>query len=132
MDITEKYMSRFSHLPKDRQLMVAMISAVDDGVGEITAELERQCILENTLIYFQSDNGPSRESRNWLDGNEDLYYGGSTGVFSVDEGCEVSGGYWDRGIRGIYIVRSSMPGHLPMPRRNRQKQGAMEDPSKLL
>ena len=62
--------------------MAAMISAVDDGVGEIRAELERQNLLENTILYFQSDNGPSRESRNWLDGNEDLYYGGSTGVFS--------------------------------------------------
>ena len=62
--------------------MAAMISAVDDGVGDIRAELERQNLLEDTLIYFQSDNGPSRESRNWLDGTEDLYYGGSTGIFS--------------------------------------------------
>ncbi|MBR5112076.1 MAG: sulfatase-like hydrolase/transferase, partial [Clostridia bacterium] len=82
MHAPEKYMKRFEHLPKDRQLMAAMISAVDDGVGEIRAELERRGLLENTIIYFQSDNGPSRESRNWLDGTEDLYYGGSTGVFS--------------------------------------------------
>ena len=82
MHAPEKYMQRFAHLPKDRRLMAAMISAVDDGVGEITAALEQQGLLENTLIYYQSDNGPSRESRNWLDGNEDLYYGGSTGIFS--------------------------------------------------
>lgn len=82
MHAPEKYMKRFEHLPKDRQLMAAMISAVDDGVGDIRAELERQNLLEDTLIYFQSDNGPSRESRNWLDGTEDLYYGGSTGIFS--------------------------------------------------
>ncbi len=82
MHAPEKYMRRFAHLPKDRQLMAAMISAVDDGVGEIRAELERRGLLENTIIYFQSDNGPSRESRNWLDGTEDLYYGGSTGIFS--------------------------------------------------
>lgn len=82
MHAPEKYLKRFEHLPKDRQLMAAMISAVDDGVGEIRAELEKLGLLDNTLIYFQSDNGPSRESRNWLDGNEDLYYGGSTGIFS--------------------------------------------------
>ncbi len=82
MHAPEKYLKRFENLPKDRQLMAAMISAVDDGVGEIRAELEKRGLLENTLIYFQSDNGPSRESRNWLDGNEDLYYGGSTGIFS--------------------------------------------------
>ena len=82
MHAPKKYLERFSHLPWDRQIMAAMISAVDDGVGEIRAELARQGLLENTLIYFQSDNGPSRESRNWMDGREDPYYGGTAGAFS--------------------------------------------------
>ncbi|MBR3767633.1 MAG: sulfatase-like hydrolase/transferase [Clostridia bacterium] len=82
MHAPEKYMNRFSHLPWDRRVMAAMISAVDDGVGEIRNELERQGLTDNTIIYFQSDNGPSRESRNWLDGTEDPYYGGTTGIFS--------------------------------------------------
>ncbi|MEG1891983.1 MAG: sulfatase-like hydrolase/transferase, partial [Clostridia bacterium] len=82
MHAPEKYLKRFAHLPWDRQIMAAMISAVDDGMGEIRAELERQGLLENTLIYFQSDNGPSRESRNWLDGREDPYYGGTSGHFT--------------------------------------------------
>lgn len=82
MHAPEKYLKRFPHLSKDRQIMAAMISAVDDGVGEIRAELERQGILGDTIIYFQSDNGPSRESRNWLDGTEDYYYGGTAGQFS--------------------------------------------------
>ena len=91
MHAPKKYMDRFSHLPWDRQVMAAMISAVDDGVGEIRAELKRQGITDNTCIFFQSDNGPSRESRNWLDGTEDYYYGGSTGnlkghKFSLFEG----------------------------------------------
>lgn len=82
MHAPEKYLRRFPYLSKDRQIMAAMISAVDDGVGEIRNELERQGILDNTIIYFQSDNGPSREARNWLDGTEDYYYGGTTGIFS--------------------------------------------------
>lgn len=82
MHAPEKYIKRFEHLPEDRRMMAAMISAVDDGVGEIRAELERQGILDNTILYFQSDNGPSRESRNWLDGTDDPYYGGTTGQFS--------------------------------------------------
>lgn len=82
MHAPQKYLDRFSHLPRDRQIMAAMISAVDDGVGELTAELKRQNLLENTILYFQSDNGPSRESRNWLDGTPDPYYGGTTGIFS--------------------------------------------------
>lgn len=81
MHAPEKYMERFSHLPWDRQVMAAMLSAVDDGIGDIRDELKRQGILENTIIYFQSDNGPSRESRNFLDGREDPYYGGSSGIF---------------------------------------------------
>ena len=81
MHAPEKYMKRFAHLPWDRQVMGAMISAVDDGVGEIKNELIRHGIADNTIIYFQSDNGPSRESRNWMDGRTDLYYGGTSGVF---------------------------------------------------
>jgi arylsulfatase A-like enzyme len=86
-----KYTDRFAHLPWDRRIMAAMISAVDDGVGEIMAELRRNGILENTIVFFQSDNGPSRESRNWLDGTLDPYYGSSSGLlkghkFSLYEG----------------------------------------------
>ena len=82
MHAPEKYINRFPDLPADRQIMAAMISAVDDGVGEIRNELKRQGLLENTIIYFQSDNGPSRESRNWLDGTLDYYYGGTAGIFT--------------------------------------------------
>ena len=109
MHAPEKYLKRFEHLPWDRRIMAAMISAVDDGVGEIRAELERQGILENTLIYFQSDNGPSRETRNWLDGTEDPYYGGTSGIFT---GHKFS--LFEGGVRIPSIV--SWPGHIPAGR----------------
>jgi arylsulfatase A-like enzyme len=80
---------------------------VDDGVGHLLAELRRLGIAENTCILFTSDNGPSRESRNWLDGTPDPYYGGTTGglrghKFSLFEG----------GIRVPAIMRwpSAIPG----------------------
>lgn len=82
MHAPQEYLDRFAHLPWDRRVMAAMISAVDDGVGEICNELKEQGLMDNTIIYFQSDNGPSRESRNWLDGTEDLYYGGTSGKFT--------------------------------------------------
>ena len=81
MHAPEKYINRFPDLPWDRQIMAAMISAVDDGVGEISGTLKKYGLFDDTIIYFQSDNGPSRESRNWLDGTEDPYYGGTTGKF---------------------------------------------------
>jgi arylsulfatase A-like enzyme len=59
--------------------MAAMLSAMDDSVGKIIDELKKLGLYDNTITFFQSDNGPSRESRNWLDGNLDPYYGGSTG-----------------------------------------------------
>lgn len=104
-----KYLKRFEHLPWDRRIMTAMISAVDDGVGEIRAELERLDLLNNTINYFQSDNGPSRESRNWLDGTGDPYYGVTAGAFA---GHKYS--LFECGIRIPAIV--SWPGHIPAGR----------------
>ena len=91
MHAPPKYMDRFGHLPWDRQVMAAMLGAVDDGVGEIMAEVDRLGLADSTCTFFTSDNGPSRESRNWLDGKLDPYYGGTTGrlkghKFSLYEG----------------------------------------------
>ncbi len=91
MHAPQEYMDRFAHLPWDRRVMAAMISAVDDAIGEIMDEVTRVGEAENTLTFFVSDNGPSRESRNWLDGTMDPYYGGTAGglkghKFSLFEG----------------------------------------------
>ena len=98
MHAPKKYMDRFAHLPWDRQVMAAMLSAVDDGVGEIMAELKRQGVAENTCTFFTSDNGPSRESRNWLDGNLDPYYGGTAGKLKGHKFSLFEGGIREPGI----------------------------------
>ena len=42
---------------KNRQAYAGMISALDDQVGRIVAELEKKHLRDNTLILFASDNG---------------------------------------------------------------------------
>jgi arylsulfatase A-like enzyme len=107
MHAPRPYLDRFPDLPPGRRIMAAMLGAMDDGVGAIRAELDRQGILDNTAVFFMSDNGPSRETRNWLDGRKDPYYGGTTGglkghKFSLFEG----------GIRvpGVLVWPDRIPG----------------------
>jgi len=48
----------------DRRTYAAMVEKVDEGVGMLLAELERQGIGDNTLIVLSSDNGGERFSDN--------------------------------------------------------------------
>lgn len=68
MDATEKYLRRFRHIedPK-RRTMAAMLSAMDDAVGDMLNALRSANVYDNTLIFFVSDNGgptKSNASRN--------------------------------------------------------------------
>ncbi len=52
------YMQRVSYITDpQRQIYAAMVVALDDGVGQVLATLQAQNILDNTLIFFLSDNG---------------------------------------------------------------------------
>ncbi len=46
---------------KPRATLAGMVTALDDYVGRIVADLENQGIADNTLIIFTSDNGPHDE-----------------------------------------------------------------------
>ncbi len=52
------YMKKFDKIQDPyRRAYTAMVSSMDDGIGEILATLEKKQQLENTLIWFISDNG---------------------------------------------------------------------------
>ena len=51
----------YSSQPETRATFAAMITLLDDEVGEIVSKLEELGIAGNTLIIFTSDNGPHRE-----------------------------------------------------------------------
>lgn len=58
LEAPEKYLSRFPDAePPARRYALAMISAIDDGVGRIFQTLEKYKIEDETMIFFMGDNG---------------------------------------------------------------------------
>ena len=54
---------------ENRRIHAAMVSEFDHGVGQIISTLESENILENTLVWFMSDNGgliPKSQLVNYL------------------------------------------------------------------
>ena len=76
----EKVKKRESGISETRAKLVALIEHLDDGVGRVLATLEKNGMMDNTLIIFASDNGghaPSEASSGIYRGaKEDMYEGG--------------------------------------------------------
>ena len=54
----QKYLDRFPNITKEpRKTYCAMVSALDDTVGEILAQIRTDGLEERTLVVFLSDNG---------------------------------------------------------------------------
>ena len=59
----------------------AMIESMDEGIGRVVAELDKQGLRDNTLIIFTSDNGQATR------------YGGSAGPLRGGKGTVYEGGH---------------------------------------
>jgi len=58
LQATDQYLCRFQgKMAERRRYALAMLSAIDDGVGQIKAALQRYGLTEQTLIVYTSDNG---------------------------------------------------------------------------
>lgn len=58
LQATSEYTDRYRDVePAGRRIFAAMVSSVDEYVGDVVAELRAHGLLENTLIVFFSDNG---------------------------------------------------------------------------
>jgi len=58
LEATPEYLSRFpGEMPERRRYALAMMSAMDDGVGRILKKLVEYGVDEKTLVVFLSDNG---------------------------------------------------------------------------
>ncbi len=88
--------------PYPRAAYAAMITHMDQGIGEILALLKELLLDENTLLVFSSDNGPTYDR---LGGTDSLFFN-SAGPFRGMKGSVFEGG-----IRVPMIAR--WPGHVP-------------------
>ena len=58
LQATAKYLDRYRHIEDQKtRIFAAMVSSLDDSVGEVTARLREHGLEEDTLIVFLSDNG---------------------------------------------------------------------------
>jgi uncharacterized sulfatase len=58
LDAPAKYTDRFpGPMPERRRQALAMLSAVDDGIGLITQTLKKHGLNDRTLLFFIGDNG---------------------------------------------------------------------------
>lgn len=58
LDAPKSYTDCFpGKMPERRRQALGMLSAIDDGVGLITATLKKHGLTERTLIFFIGDNG---------------------------------------------------------------------------
>lgn len=91
LEATEKYLSRFpGDMPERRRYALAMLSAIDDGVGRIKETLREHNIDGNTLIFFISDNGAPLK------------------ITKEDLPISFKGGAWDGSLNDPYIGEKGM------------------------
>jgi arylsulfatase A-like enzyme len=119
MHAPREYFERFKHLEWHRRHQAAMVATVDDSIGEIMAVLKQEGLLENTVIFFQSDNGATIEKRCLHDDSGDFYHGGSN-----DHYRGWKGGLYDGGIHMPAIF--SWPGTIPAGTTCNQLGGAID------
>lgn len=89
LQATQKYLDRFPNIEnKKRKTYAAMVSAVDDGVGQVLDKLKELKLEENTIVVFLSDNG-GPETKNGSDngilreGKSSIYEGGFRVPFAI-------------------------------------------------
>lgn len=107
MEAPKELIEKYAHIKhKERRIYAAMIDAMDQGIGLVVKALEESGKLDNTIIFFLSDNGgivdksrpesePRRASHDW--GDNTPYRGGKGSM--LDGGTHVPFiMHWPKGL----------------------------------
>jgi arylsulfatase A-like enzyme len=91
LEAPKKYLDRFSGpMPERRRYALAMIAAIDDGVGQIVAKLREHGLAHDTLIIYTSDNGAPLK------------------MTKIDSPINLDAGGWDGSLNDPWIGEKGM------------------------
>ncbi len=139
LQATEKYLSRFPNVKGKRKTYAAMVSAVDEGVGNLLNQLDELGLAENTIVFFMSDNG-GPETKNFSN-NGDLrdskgsyFEGGFRVPFAMRYPAKVSPAVYDSPVSSLDVfatiqditdspVRNQLDGTNLLPYLRGEKKG---------
>jgi arylsulfatase A-like enzyme len=94
LQVPDSYLAPYDQLKGPRRQLAGMLSAVDEGIGQVVTALEQAGLRENTLLVFSADNGgPPPGSNQPLRGFKGgLYEGGVRGAAFANWRGKISAG----------------------------------------